>query len=84
MFSKILHLDVVSRDLSQDEKKVMYCCYKLSKFKNDPQVSLKMVKVVILSENSCSFVSCSTCNNSKKFYSRLEINPLIQQPSEES
>ena len=27
-------------------------------------ISLKMVEVVILSENSCHFVSCSACNNS--------------------
>jgi hypothetical protein len=27
-------------------------------------ISLKMVKVVILSENSCHFVSCSACKNS--------------------
>ena len=26
-------------------------------------ILLKMVKVVILSENSCHFVSCSACNN---------------------
>ena len=27
-------------------------------------ILLKMVEVVILSENSCHFVSCSACNNS--------------------
>ena len=27
-------------------------------------IALKMVEVVILSENSCHFVSCSACNNS--------------------
>jgi hypothetical protein len=26
-------------------------------------ISLKMVEVVILTENSCNFVSCSACNS---------------------
>jgi hypothetical protein len=30
-------------------------------------ISLKMIKVVILSENSCHFVSCSACNNSLRY-----------------
>ena len=41
------------------------CCYKLSKCtKWHLHISLKMVEVVILSENSCLFVSCSACNKS--------------------
>ena len=35
-------------------------------------ISLKMVKVVILSENSCHFVTCSSCYNI--FFSQLEIS----------
>ena len=46
-------------------------------------ISLKLVKVVILSENSCHFVSCSACKNGN-FFSQLEIIHGIQQPSEES
>ena len=34
-------------------------------------ISFKMVKVFILNENSCHFISCSACNNS---YSLLSFN----------
>ena len=37
-------------------------------------ISLKMVEVVILSENSCHFVSCSACNIN---YFELEISHLL-------
>ena len=37
-------------------------------------ISLKMVKVFILSENSCHFVSCSPCNNS---YFLLDISHVL-------
>ena len=46
-------------------------------------ISLKMVEVVILSENSCHFVTCSACNNS--FFSAWDksrfngTTPKIQQ-----
>ena len=45
-FWKLSHL---TRDLSQAEKKI-----------NIVSISLEMAEVVILSENSCHFVSCST------------------------
>ena len=45
-------------------------------------ISLKIVEVVILSENTGHFISCSACNNSYIFYSQLEISRLLngQQP----
>ena len=39
-------------------------------------ISLKIVEVVILSENTGHFVSCSACNNSY-FFSLLEISHVI-------
>ena len=39
-------------------------------------ISLKMVQIVILSENSCHFVSCSAFNNSL-FSSQLEISHVL-------
>ena len=42
-------------------------------------ISLKIVKVVILSENSCHFVSCSSRN--KLFFSQLEISHVLNGPT---
>ena len=42
-------------------------------------ILLKMVEVVILSENSCHFVSCSACNNI--FFSQLEISHMLKGPT---
>jgi len=39
-------------------------------------ISLKMVEVVILCENSCHFVSCSACNNSY-FSSQPETSHVL-------
>ena len=45
-------------------KKYITLCKAQQIHKIQKLFSLKMVKVVILSENGCHFVSCSTCNNS--------------------
>ena len=37
-------------------------------------IPLKMVEVVIFSENSCHFVSCSACNNIYLLLSKPEKN----------
>jgi hypothetical protein len=49
----------LARDLSQTEKKTNFVTSWTNAY-----TSLKMVEVVILSENSCHFVSCLACNNS--------------------
>ena len=65
MSSKILQLAFGSRDLFQAEKKitVVTSCA-------NSQNALKMVlgeKIVLLSENSCHFVSCSVVTRVKIF-----------------
>ena len=57
MSSKILQLTVGSRDLSQVEKKILLLQAKLSKFTKFTQNGPRRKTVVILSENSCHFVS---------------------------
>ena len=69
MCSSLLDLVPGSRDLSQT----------MSRF-TIHYFSLKMVKIVNLSENSYYFVSCSACVTT---LSQLEINHVIQQPNEE-
>ena len=63
-FSKVLYfciglweLSHLTRDLSQAEKKKMLL--QAEQMHKMTSVSLKMPKVVILSENSCHFVICS-------------------------
>ena len=55
-FRELSHL---TRDFSQAEKKI-----KAEQNHKMTSTSLKMVEVVILSENSCDFVSCSACSDS--------------------
>ena len=47
-------------------------------------ISLKMVEVVILIENSCNFVSCSACNNNYVFSSQLEISHVLKGTTHEN
>ena len=42
-------------------------------------ISLKMVEVVILSENSCHFVSCSAFKNT--YFFQLEISHVLTEPA---
>ena len=58
-FRKLSHL---TRDLSQAEKKITVVI-QAEQIHKMTAISLKMVEVVILGENSCHFVSCSACNN---------------------
>jgi hypothetical protein len=58
-FRELFHLTC---DLSQAEKKMNIVANE--QVHKTTSISLKMVEVVILSENSCHFVSCSDCNNS--------------------
>ena len=58
-FRDMSHL---TRDLSQAEKKINVS--QAGKPHKMTSISLKIVEVVILSEDSCHFVSCSACNNS--------------------
>ena len=53
-FQQLSHL---THDLSQTEKNINVV--KADQMHKMTYISLKMVKVVILSENSCHFVSCS-------------------------
>ena len=53
-FRELSHL---THELSQAEKKINIVA------QNDI-ISLKMVEVVILSKNSCHYVSCLACKNS--------------------
>ena len=57
-FQELSHL---TRAQSETEKKMLLQAEQMLK---TTSISLKMVKVVILSENSCHFVSYSACNNS--------------------
>ena len=43
-------------------------------------ISLKMVQVVILIENSCHFVSCSACNNTCKMGQLQKFNTENKSP----
>ena len=58
-FWELSHL---TRDLSQAEK--IFFLLQAEQMHKMTSISLKMVEVVILSENSGHFVSCSACNNS--------------------
>ena len=49
---------------SWEEKKMLLQAEQMHKM---TYILLKMIKVVILSENNCHFVSCSACNNSNLF-----------------
>ena len=62
MSSKILHLAVGSRDLSQAEKKLL----------------------LLQAEKIHRMTIMFTQNGQSRRYSQLEINHVIQQPSEES
>ena len=58
-FWELSHL---KRDLSQAEKKINLL--KAEQMHKMTSISLKIVKLVILNENRCHFVTCSACNNS--------------------
>ena len=58
-FWELFHLTC---DLSQAEKKIKIVANE--QVHKTTSISLKMVEVVILRENSCHFVCCSVCNNS--------------------
>ena len=78
MCSSIFQLAPGSRDFSQAKYKLSCKAEQIQKitFKKLHSKLSWMNKVVILSGNSCHFVSCSACNN-KLFSSQLEKSHLL-------
>ena len=66
-FQELSHL---RRAQSEAEKKMLLQAEEMHKMTT---ISLKMVEVVILSENNCHFVSCSACNSSNFLETIAEI-----------
>ena len=76
MCSSLLQLAPGSRDVSQAEKRITVVTGL-----NTTLFSLKMVLGEILSESSCHYVNLLSLQQ-QLFFSQLEINHMIQQPSE--